>query len=118
QYFLDGILNSEDKNNETSFQPNVDAIQEFNIITQNASAEFGDYEGGVVSVSTKSGTNTLHGSIFEFFRNDALDANLPSNGGSTGVVAEENTSVHVVPGHGAHGTILKPEFRYNQFGFT
>src|SRR5215472_1422387 len=67
QYFLDGILNSEDKNNETSFMPNVDAIGDFNIITQNASAEFGDYEGGVISVSTKAGTNKFHGSIYEFF---------------------------------------------------
>src|SRR5271165_122496 len=80
QYFLDGILNSEDKNNETSYQPNVDAVQEFNVITQNPSAEFGDFEGGVVSVSTKSGTNRFHGTVYEFFRNDALDANLPSNG--------------------------------------
>ena len=118
QYFLDGILNSEDKNNETSFQPNVDAIQEFNIITQNASAEFGDYEGGVVSVSTKSGTNNFHGSVFEFFRNDKLDANLPSNGWTKGVLAEENIPGQIVPGHGADGTILKPEFRYNQFGAT
>jgi len=80
QYFLDGILNGEDKNNETSFMPNIYAIQEFNIITQNASAEFGDYEGGIVSVSTKSGTNSFHGAIYEFWRNDKLDANLPSNG--------------------------------------
>src|SRR5215470_7490041 len=66
QYFLDGILNSEDKNNETSFMPNIDAISDFNLITQNASAEFGNYEGGIVSVSTKSGTNRYHGSIYEF----------------------------------------------------
>lgn len=118
QYFLDGILNSEDKNNETSYVPNIDAIQEFNIITQNASAEFGDYEGGVVSVSTKSGTNHFHGTVYEFFRNDALDANLPSNGWTTGVVADENTPTQPVPGHAADGTTLKPEFRYNEFGAT
>jgi hypothetical protein len=118
QYFLDGILNSEDKNNETSFMPNIDAIQEFNIITQNASAEFGDYEGGIVSVSTKSGTNRLHGSVYEFWRNDKLDANLPSNGWTKGVTADENTPSQIVPGHGADGTTLKPEFRYNQFGVT
>jgi len=118
QYFLDGILNSEDKNNETSFMPNVDAIGDFNIITQNASAEFGDYEGGVISVSTKSGTNRFHGTIYEFLRNDKLDANLPSNGWSKGVLVDENIPGQVVPGHGADGTILKPEFRYNQFGAT
>jgi hypothetical protein len=115
QYFLDGILNSEDKNNETSFMPNIDAIGEFNIITQNASAEFGDYEGGVVSVSTKSGTNHLHGSVYEFWRNDKLDANLPSNGWSKGVVPVGNV---ILPGHAADGTIQKGEFRYNQFGVT
>jgi len=118
QYFLDGILNSEDKNNETSFMPNVDAIGNFNIITQNASAEFGDYEGGIISVSTKAGTNSFHGTVYEFFRNDKLDANLPSNGWSRGVTADENTPGHIIPGHAADGTLLKPEFRYNQFGVT
>ena len=111
QYFLDGILNSEDKNNETSFMPNVDAIGELNIITQNASAEFGDYEGGIVSVSTKQGTNNFHGVVYEFLRNDKIDANLPSNGWSRGVTADENIPGQVVPGHSADGTILKPEFR-------
>ena len=114
QYFLDGILNSEDKNNETSYVPNIDAIQEFNIITQNASAEFGDYEGGIVSVSTKSGTNHFHGTVYEFFRNDKLDANLPSNGWTTGVSASRRRCL----GHAADGTTLKPEFRYNEFGAT
>ena len=61
EYLIDGILNSEDKNNETGYTPSLDAIQEFNLITQNASAEFGNYQGGVVSVSTKSGTNNFHG---------------------------------------------------------
>src|SRR5206468_2036573 len=44
-YLLDGIDNSEDKNNEVGYTPNIDAIQEFNLITQNASAEFGNYQG-------------------------------------------------------------------------
>jgi len=70
EFLLDGQLNSEDKNNETAYQPGVDAIQEFNLITQNASAEFGNYEGGVVSASIKSGTNAFHGDVFEFLRND------------------------------------------------
>ena len=113
QYFLDGILNSEDKNNETSFMPNIDAIGDFNIITQNASAEFGNYEGGVVSVSTKGGTNKFHGTVYEFWRNDKLDSNLPSSSWSRGV-----QSVMGTPGHAADGTLLKPEFRYNQFGLT
>jgi len=111
EYLIDGILNSEDKNNETGYTPSIDAIQEFNLITQNASAEFGNYQGGVVSVSTKSGTNNLHGGAYEFFRNDALDANLASAGWTQGV---DNG----VLGFNNQGVQDKPELRYNQFGGT
>ncbi len=116
QYFLDGQLNSEDKNNEVGYTPSVDAIQEFNIITQNASAEFGNYQGGVVSVSIKSGTNNWHGTAFEFLRNDALNANLASAGWSRGFLSAANNGGQPVLGHAADGTADKPEFRYNQFG--
>lgn len=115
EYLIDGILNSEDKNNEVGYTPGVDGIQEFNLITQNASAEFGNYQGGVVSVSTKSGTNSFHGDLFEFFRNDALDANEASAGWTTGVKDNINNSN---PGFNAQGVELKPELRYNQFGGT
>jgi hypothetical protein len=111
EYLIDGILNSEDKNNETGYTPSVDAIQEFNLITQNASAEFGNYQGGVVSVSTKSGTNNFHGGVYEFFRNDALDANKASAGWTQGI---DNG----VLGFNAQGVQNKPELRYNQFGGT
>jgi hypothetical protein len=113
EFLLDGQLNSEDKNNETGFQPGVDAIQEFNLITQNASAEFGNYEGGVVSASIKSGTNSFHGDVFEFLRNDKVDANNASAGWSQGVKADEG-----LLGHAANGVANKPELRYNQFGAT
>ena len=115
EYLIDGILNSEDKNNEVGYTPGIDAIQEFNLITQNASAEFGNYQGGVVSVSTKSGTNHIHGDVFEFFRNDALDANLASAGWTKGVDNNINNSN---PGFNAQGVLNKPELRYNQFGGT
>jgi len=111
EYLIDGILNSEDKNNETGYTPGLDSIQEFNLITQNASAEFGNYQGGVVSVSTKSGTNNFHGDLYEFFRNDALDANKASAGWTKGV---DNG----VLGFNAQGVQNKPELRYNQFGGT
>jgi hypothetical protein len=52
----------------------VDAMQEFRVITNNYSAEFGHSTGGVVTMSTRSGTNALHGTAFESFSNDALDA--------------------------------------------
>lgn len=52
----------------------MDAMQEFRVLTNNYSAEYGHSAGGVISLSTRSGTNDLHGSVFEFLRNSALDA--------------------------------------------
>ena len=52
----------------------VDAIQEFSVLTSNYSAEYGKTSGGVVNAITRSGTNTLHGGVYEFIRNDKLDA--------------------------------------------
>jgi hypothetical protein len=52
----------------------VDAIQEFSVLTSNYSAEYGKTSGGVVNATTRSGTNQFHGSVYEFFRNSALDA--------------------------------------------
>jgi hypothetical protein len=111
EYLLDGQLNSEDKNNETGYQPGVDAIQEFNLITQNASAEFGNYEGGVISASIKSGTNAYHGDVFEFLRNDKFDSNNASASWTKGLAGG---GLGVAP----DGTLLKSELRYNQFGAT
>ena len=55
--------------------PSVEALSEFKVTTANPSAQFGRTSGGVESFSTKSGTNTYHGTAFELFRNEALDAN-------------------------------------------
>src|SRR6266496_1226142 len=110
-YLIDGIFNSEDKNNETGYTPNIDAIQEFNLITQNASAEFGNYQGGIVSATIKSGTNNYHGDIFEFFRNDALNAHQASDSWSQGI----NNGL---PGYDSQGVAKKAELRYNMFGGT
>ncbi len=62
-------------NNSVGFVPPVDGTQEFKVQTNNYSAEFGRSSGGLVNLTLKSGTNTLHGSAYEFFRNGALDAN-------------------------------------------
>jgi hypothetical protein len=57
-----------------AYQPNLDAIQEVQLISSNASAEFGNFQGGIIHVQIKSGTNRIHGTAFEFFRNDKLNA--------------------------------------------
>jgi hypothetical protein len=61
-------------NNGAAIIPNLDSISEFRIITSNFDAEYGNFSGGQVNVVTKSGTNSFHGSGFEFFRNTDLDA--------------------------------------------
>ncbi|MBI3683770.1 MAG: TonB-dependent receptor [Acidobacteria bacterium] len=76
-------------------KPSIDAIHEFKMETHNFSAEFGRGGGAVIQVTTRSGTNELHGTLFEFLRNDKLDANNFFNSGRA-----------------------KPPFRQNQFGGT
>ena len=61
-------------NGGTSIVPSLDSIAEFRILTNNFDAEYGNYSGGIVNVVTKSGSNELHGSGFEFLRNTDLDA--------------------------------------------
>ena len=78
-FILDGMDNNQVSDNLVGYAPSVDAIQEFNEITQNAPAEFGNFMGGIVSTTIKSGTNQFHGDAFEFFRNDVLNANSWSN---------------------------------------
>ena len=74
-YYLDGGANVGSLRNSGNILPNPDAIDEFHILANNYSAEYGRFAGGVISVVTKSGTNHLHGTVFEFFRNNNLNAN-------------------------------------------
>ncbi len=74
-FLLDGLDNNQVSDNVAGYTPSPDAIQEFNMITNNAPADFGNFEGGVISATIKSGTNQLHGDVYEFFRNDVLNAN-------------------------------------------
>ena len=97
-FILDGVdnnVNLADFLNGASYviKPPPDALQEFSVQTSNYSAELGHAAGGVVNASIKSGTNAVHGSIWEFFRNDKLNA---IDWFSLG----------------------KPEYRQNQFGAT
>jgi len=74
-YYLDGGTNQTGLRNTGNILPNPDAIQEFRVETNNYSAEFGRFGSGVINVITKSGTNSFHGSVFEFVRNTIFNAN-------------------------------------------
>ncbi len=71
---LDGVDAKDPRIHITNFVPSVEALEEFKITTNAVSAEYGFGGGAVVSMTMKSGTNDLHGTLFEFLRNDALDA--------------------------------------------
>lgn len=101
QFFLDGGTNTVPVHNEISVVPMVDAVEEFKVETNAMKAEFGQTSGGIVNVVTKTGTNELHGSLYEFFRNDALDAR-----NAFATQRDPNTGK------------IKPVLRYNQYGGT
>jgi len=61
-------------NGGTSVIPNLDSIQQFRVLTDNFDAEYGNYNGGMINVVTKSGSDAIHGDMFEFLRNTGLDA--------------------------------------------
>ncbi len=94
EYLYDGISVLQPEPGTVAFFPIIDAIQEFRVETNSPSAEFGRFNGGVVNLTTKSGTNDFHGTAFEFLRNETLNAN--------NLFAPPNSP--------------KPLFRRNQFG--
>lgn len=99
EYLYDGISVLQPEPGQVAFFPIIDAIREFNVQTNDSSAAFGRFNGGVINLTTKSGSNAYHGTVFEFLRNEALNArNLFAPATATN------------PG--------KPEFRRNQFGFV
>jgi outer membrane receptor protein involved in Fe transport len=98
-FLLDGVDNNQTSDNLSSYQPNLDAIAEFKMITNNASAEFGNFQGGIINVVVKSGTNQFHGNVFEYFRNDKLNAN---NWGRNWTIGQN----------------FRSPIRWNQFGGT
>jgi hypothetical protein len=73
-FTVNGSDVEEDFNNGTAVIPNLDSIQDFKVLTSSFDAEYGNFSGGQVQVDTKSGSNRLHGSAFEFLRNTDLDA--------------------------------------------
>ena len=100
EYLFDGISVLQPEPGQVAFFPNIDAIQEFKIETNSPPAEFGRFNGGVVNLTTKSGSNALRGSAFEFFRNHALNA--------------RNFFASTNPGN--PGNPVKPAYRRHQFG--
>lgn len=92
-YLLDGVTVKENQSQTNSVSPSIDAIQEFRVQTSNYDSEFGSEAGGQINIVTKSGTNEWHGTVYNFHRNDNLDAK--------NFFAPE-----------------KPEFKRNQFGAT
>ena len=95
EYLYDGISALQPEPGQVAFFPILDDIQEFTVESNNVPAEFGRFNGGVVNVSTRSGTNALHASLFEFFRNEDLNAR----------------NYFSTTGH-------KPEYRRNLYGGT
>jgi Carboxypeptidase regulatory-like domain len=73
-FILNGANVEESIAEGAAIVPNLDSISEFRVMTSNFDAEYGNYSGGLVSVVTKSGSNSIHGSAFEFLRNTDLDA--------------------------------------------
>jgi hypothetical protein len=108
-FSLDGMDTNQADNNEVGYVPGVDAVQEFNIIAGNAPADFGNYIGGVVVETLKSGTNQYHGDIFEFLRNTDLNANTWQNK----AISQFNQQP------GGSGAILpRNPLQWNDFGAT
>jgi outer membrane receptor protein involved in Fe transport len=102
-FLIEGVDNVDQMSN-LMMRPSLEAIEEFQIQTGNFSAEFGRAAGGVVQVQLRSGTNAFHGTVFEFLRNDKLDAN--------GFFANQ-----VPPLAGETGAPKTP-LKRNQFGFS
>jgi hypothetical protein len=73
-YIIDGVSFKDWMHGTNGLNPSVDAIQEFRLQTGNYTAEFGANAGGLVNMVTKSGTNRFHGNLYDFLRNDKLDA--------------------------------------------
>ena len=108
-FSLDGMDTNQADNNEVGYVPSPDAIEEFNIIAGNAPADFGNYIGGVVVETLKSGTNKYHGDIYEFLRNTDLNANTWQN--------KAISLFNQQPG-GSGAVLPRNPLQWNDFGAT
>ena len=106
-FLVNGGSVEESKNNGASIIPSLDSIQEFRVLTNSFDAEYGRFSGAIVNVVTKTGTNRLHGSAYEFLRNEKLDARNFFD-----VNRSDPSTGKEIP-NSARGV-----FKRNQFGFT
>ena len=116
-FLLDGMDNNQPDNNDVGYVPAPDAVQEFNLITGSAPADFGNYLGGVVNVTVKSGTNDFHGSLYEYLRRGGLNANSWQNNHAC---AQNADGVTFSCGRNQAGQQIAPRaaLHYDDFGFT
>src|SRR5208283_3641236 len=73
-FMINAVDVQEHMNGGTSVIPNLDSIQQFRVLTDNFDAQYGNYNGGMINVVTKSGSDSIHGDAFEFLRDTDLDA--------------------------------------------
>ena len=116
-FLLDGMDNNQPDNNDVGYVPAPEAVQEFNLITGSAPADFGNYLGGVVNVTVKSGTNDYHGSLYEYLRRGGLNANSWQNNHAC---AQNADGVTFSCGRNQAGQQIAPRaaLHYDDFGFT
>jgi hypothetical protein len=105
---VDGMDVNQPDNNDVAYVPSPDALSNFNVITSNAPADYGNYIGGVIVETIKSGTNQFHGNLFEFVRNTDLDANTWQDKANAFLVIPSVTST----------TLPRPVLQWNEFGGT
>ncbi len=79
---INGVNLNDMSQNQITFQPSINTTSEFKIDNSTFSAEYGRSSGSIVNVSTRSGTNAFHGEVFDYFRNEALDARNYFNRGA------------------------------------
>ncbi len=102
-FLVNGGDVSEGRNLGAGLVPNLDSVEEFRLITNSFDAEYGKFSGAVMNAITKSGTNSIHGDVFEFIRNDKFDSN--------------NFFDNQAP-PGPNGKAPRTELRRNQFGYA
>ncbi|HEX4006818.1 MAG TPA: TonB-dependent receptor [Acidobacteriaceae bacterium] len=107
-FSLDGMDVNQPDNNDVAYVASPDAVGNMNIITSNAPADYGNYIGGVIVESIKSGTNQFHGDVYEYIRNTDLDANSWQDKANAFLVIPGVTST----------TLPRPVLQWNEFGGT